>query len=285
MATIAIADSRERHATAAAGLAQTVVPLSPRQDVVRVFNVEPGLLADVDAKTADFLRQRVVVPKLWLDAGPWEPPLQDRRMRRSLGLLVLDGLVIRTVELHGRRCPELVGAGDLLRPWDDADASLSHATSWMALDRASVAVLDERFCTIAGRWPSIMAQLLTRSIQRSHALAVNLAIVHVRHADLRLHMLLWHLADRWGRVTPDGVHLPVRLTHEMLAELACMRRPTASSALNGLARRGEIARCDDGTWLLTGSPPSAIDDARHDGDVGGAARPRAQADVGPCAAG
>ena len=254
MATIATADSTtEGHATSSRRPAGTVAPLGPRADVVRVFDADPDLLAGVDATTAELLRRRVVTPKLWVAPGEWQPPAP---LRESLGLLVIDGLITRTVELHGRRCPELVGAGDLLRPWDDVDASLAHVTSWTALERASVAVLDARFCAVVSRWPAITAQLLRRSIERSRVLAVQLAIVHVRHADLRLHMLLWHLADRWGRVTRDGVHLPVRLTHEMLAELACMRRPTASSALNELARRGVIARRDDGTWLLMGPPPS-----------------------------
>lgn len=256
MATLASADSTsELRAAPTTPLDPPLASLSAGADVVRVFSAEPDLLAQLDARTADFLRRRVVAPKLWLEPGPWIPPAHDPHLQEPLGLLVIDGLIIRTVELHGRRCPELVGAGDLLRPWDAVEGSLEHVTSWTALDRACMAVLDERFCAMIGRWPSIMRQLLTRSIQRSRALAINLAIVHVRHADLRLHMLLWHLADRWGRVTRDGVHLPVPLTHEMLAELACMRRPTASSALNSLARDREIARRDDGSWLLTGSPP------------------------------
>lgn len=253
MATIATADSTtERRPTTGRGPGSAVTPLAPRSDVVRVFAADPDLLAGLDAATAEMLRRRVVAPRLWVEPGEWQPPSPPRE---SLGLLVVDGLLIRTVELQGRRCPELVGAGDLLRPWDDIDASLAHVTSWTALERASVAVLDMRFCAVVGRWPTVTAQLVKRGIERSRALSVHLAIVHVRHADLRLHMLLWHLADRWGRVTPDGVHLPVRLTHEMLAELVCMRRPTASSALNELARRGDIARREDGTWLLTGRPP------------------------------
>ncbi len=252
VAIAAVDDADARQSDAVRGSHPRAAPLD---SIVRVFSAEPDLLAGIDADAAELLTQRVVTPKLWLEPGPWKPSSADD-LSGSLGLLVLDGLIIRTVELQGRCWPELVGSGDLLRPWDDLDASLGHVASWAALDRASVAVLDERFCAVAARWPSIMAQLLTRSIQRSCSLAVNLAIVHARHADLRLHMLFWHLADRWGRVTRDGVHLPMRLTHDMLAALACIRRPTASSALNDLARRGEIARCDDGTWLLTGCPPT-----------------------------
>jgi CRP-like cAMP-binding protein len=91
----------------------------------------------------------------------------------------------------------------------------------------------------------------------SRTLAFHLAIVHVRHAETRLHLLLWHLADRWGRVTPQGVHLPLALTHERLAHLVCMRRPTASTALQRLSKAGELRRMRDGTWLLTGTPPQS----------------------------
>jgi hypothetical protein len=39
------------------------------------------------------------------------------------------------------------------------------------------------------------------------------------------------------------------------AHLACMRRPTASTALQRLSREGEVLRRVDGTWLLLGGPP------------------------------
>lgn len=232
----------------------------PGSDVVRIFNEEPDLLTGVDDRSASHLRRRAVARKLWVEEGPWDLDADEQRWHGWLGLLVIDGLLIRTVELHGRCCPELVGAGDVLRPWEPGEASVGHATSWTALHRSSVAILDERFAAIAGRWPSIMSALLARSVQRSRSLALQLAIVHVRHAEMRLRLLFWHLADRWGRVTPAGVHVPLCLTHEMLAQLTCMRRPTASSTLSSLARGGEIRRRRDGTWLLTGSPPASVDE-------------------------
>jgi CRP/FNR family cyclic AMP-dependent transcriptional regulator len=229
-------------------------------DAVRVFEAEPGLLDGLDRRSADFLRCRAVARKLWVEAGAWVPSANDELTRGSLGLLVVDGLMVRTVTLEGRRCPELIGVGDLLRPWDELQGSVGHECSWTALERTSLAVLDERFSAAVCRWPRVMVQLLGRTVQRSRWQGFCLAIAHVRHADLRLRLLFWHLADRWGRVTPKGVHLPLRLTHEILAELACMRRPTASTAITALTRRGEVARHPDGTWLLTGSPPAARDD-------------------------
>lgn len=232
--------------------------LWPRSDLVRVFDEDPDLLDGLDRRDTDLLRRRVTVPKLWIEAGPWDAPTDRQDLQKTFGLLVLDGLMTRSLHLDGRECPELIGSGDLLRPWvgDEEDSSVAARVTWTALERTTVAVLDDRFSAAVCRYPTIMGQLLARTVQRSRTLAFHLAIVHVRHAETRLHMLLWHLADRWGRVTPDGVHVPLALTHERLAHLVCMRRPTASTALQRLARAGEVQRRRDGTWLLTGSPPS-----------------------------
>lgn len=226
-------------------------------DLVRVFHEDPDLLIGLDPATTDLLRRRTVTPKLWIEPGSWSPPAPLEHQHGALGLLVLDGLLIRSVHLHGRNCPELIGAGDLLRPWDhEQDGSIAPTVSWKALDSTTMAILDDRFVSAVCRWPAIMSELLSRTVQRSRALAFQLAIAHVRHAETRLRMLLWHLAGRWGRVTAAGVGLPLALTHETLADLACMRRPTASTALARLCRSGELERRDDGTWLLKGERPS-----------------------------
>jgi CRP/FNR family transcriptional regulator, cyclic AMP receptor protein len=78
----------------------------------------------------------------------------------------------------------------------------------------------------------------------------------VRHAPTRLLLTLWHLADRWGRVTPDGVVLRLPLTHQLLAQLTCLQRPTVSSALSQLAADGRLTRRTDGGWTLHGRPPT-----------------------------
>ena len=84
-----------------------------------------------------------------------------------------------------------------------------------------------------------------------------MAIVHQPRVDVRLHMLFWQLADRWGRVRSDGISVPLRLTHTVLAELVAARRPTVTSALSELADRG-VLRAVDGAWLLSGEPPGEL---------------------------
>jgi CRP-like cAMP-binding protein len=177
-------------------------------------------------------------------------------LRSGAGLLVLDGLLLRRVGLDGRFGAELLGRGDVLRPWqiEDSGNSLPQTSGWRVLQRARVALLDLDFTRRIAAYPEIHGQLLARAVRRSRHLALTMAIMHHPKVETRLHLLLWHLADRWGRVHPDGVHLPMKLTHITLSELVGARRPTVSAALGAIERDGRISRNGIG-WVLHGPPP------------------------------
>jgi len=226
--------------------------------VVRIFEHDGGLLDGLDAESAAAARARGVAPTLMVGTGTWTPP-GDERWSRVLGLLVLDGLLVRCAEVEGIRCPELLGRGDLLRPWDGAaqELELGVTSSWKVIEPVTLAVLDGRFAELQRRWPQIGVQLLSRTIERSRSLAFRSAIPHVRRADDRLRMLFRDLATRWGRVTPEGVVLPLPLTNQLIAELACLRRPTTSTTMTRLAREGQIVRRDGGGFLLDLPEPAS----------------------------
>ena len=185
--------------------------------------------------------------------------LERTEMRVGIGLLLLDGLVVRRVGLGGRYGAELLGQGDLLRPWqhEDVGTSLPRTGKWRVLQRGHLAVLDSEFMLRAARYPEVMAALFVRAVRRSRHLAVNVAIMHQPRIDVRLHMLLWELADRFGTVRADGVHLPLRLTHAMLGEMVAARRPTVTKSLGELAERGLVSWTGE-TWRLMGEPPEEL---------------------------
>jgi CRP-like cAMP-binding protein len=131
---------------------------------------------------------------------------------------------------------------------------------WFALEPTRIAVLDERFVRQLAHFPELGGRLISRAVQRSRQLAVNMAIVHQARVDVRLHMLFWHLAGRWGRVRSDGVIVPLRLTHAVLSDLVAARRPTVTSALSDLSRRGLVRAVPEG-WLLSGDPPAPSEPA------------------------
>ncbi len=226
-------------------------------DRVPVFEHDPGLLDGLPPESADVLRRRVFVQRTWTRAGTWQPG-DDEAPAGHLGLLVLDGLLVRTVGFGGRACSEVVGAGDLLRPWDGQAAwsSVACGSTWHVLLPASFAALDVDFARQAGRFPTVMAQLMARTTLRARNLVHQAAIAQVRHAETRILLALWGLADRWGCVTPQGVRVPVPLTHRLLSQLTCLQRPTVTSAVRNLTQEGALSRTEDRGWLLHGEPPS-----------------------------
>lgn len=228
------------------------------QSVVHVLREDPELAEAIDPRLRPRALETVLAPELHVEAGPWRP--HPARFENALGLLVLDGILIHRVGINHRFGLELIGRGDLLRPppWR-AESTLVMTSDWVALEPVRVAVLDESFVRHLADFPELGGRLISRAVERSRQLAVNMAIVHQARVDVRLHMLLWHLAGRWGRVRSDGIIVPLRLTHAVLSDLVAARRPTVTSALSDLSRRGLVRTVREG-WLLSGEPPREPDE-------------------------
>ena len=127
------------------------------------------------------------------------------------------------------------------------------------LQDCRLAVLDASVTMRLGRYPEVFSSLFARAQQRSRHVAVNMAIVQQPRIDVRLHMLFWELADRFGRVRQDGVHVPIALTHATLADLVAARRPTVTKALGELAERSAVIWTGE-DWLLPGDPPAELEE-------------------------
>jgi CRP/FNR family transcriptional regulator, cyclic AMP receptor protein len=191
---------------------------------------------------------------------PGDGVSENSPLGNGLGMLVLCGLLVRRVGIDGRFGAELLGEGDLLRPWqwESDSATLPLEMAWSIVEPVRLALLDDDFVhRCIGAHPELAAALVGRAMQRSRNLAVNMAIVHQARVDSRLHMLLWHLAGRWGRVRTEGTVVPFRLTHSLLADLVAARRPTVTTALSDLTRRGLI-QSTGGEWILAGEPPREL---------------------------
>ena len=147
-----------------------------------------------------------------------------------------------------------------MRPWqwDDEGSHVQAEVGWTVLDPSRLAVLDHRLVLRINPWPQLGVELFNRGTRRAHHLAVALAISHHPRTDDRLLLTLWHLAERWGRVTPAGILVPLPLSHQRLADIVGAHRPSVTTAMGELTRAGALDRRADGAWVLHGPPPESL---------------------------
>ena len=214
---------------------------------------------DDDLAQAFDLRMRVVarqiatvlvvdVPVGVADASGWaEADL------RGFGVLIVDGVLVIDTRVGDRVTSELVGGGDLLQRWvPGLDDLLERSFEWRALVPSRLAVLDEDFAERIRPWPQIGHALLRRAARRSGDLNLLRAIACNPRLEVRLTLLLWHLAARWGRVEPGGIRVPLPLTHRLLGRLVGAERPSVSHALARLSHTGLVTGHAD-EWHLHGT--------------------------------
>jgi hypothetical protein len=233
-----------------------------QREVISIVDADDDLAALLDTRAREQARRdaltrvRTLSPGLW-DARASAEPETDHR-----GFLVIDGLLTRAVDVLGRRCVELIGPGDVLRPWswDDEGSHVRAEVGWAVLEPARLAVLDHGLVTRIVPWPALGVELFARGTRRAHHLAVALAIAHHPRVDDRLLLTLWHVAERWGRVGSDGIVVDLPLSHQRLADLVGAHRPSVTSAVGELAGSGAVSRRESGEWLLHGPPPEQLRD-------------------------
>jgi CRP/FNR family transcriptional regulator, cyclic AMP receptor protein len=224
---------------------------------VAVLVVDPELAERLDASRRGHAERLSVARVLRREVGVWDAGQDAGHGREGLGLLVVGGVLVRRVGLEGRYGAELLSVGDLLQPaaHDGEEAVLPFEATWRVLSPLRLAVLDLAWMTRMAAFPQVMAEITRRVMVRSRRLASMLAIAQHHRLDDRLRLFFWELADRYGRVGPEGVLLELTLTHELIGHLVGAHRPSISAALARLEGSGQIARRGR-RWVLLGEPPS-----------------------------
>ncbi len=218
-----------------------------------LLDLEPDLADELPPDVQRVARGAATALTFETEAGRLALGEWFERARHGAGLLVLDGVLALHVTVGDRTSVELVGAGDLIQPlWEEADRLLSCQTSWRALVPMRIAVLDDGFTRRVRFWPTISHALLRRAGRRVINLNVQRAIAAQPRLEVRLALLLWHLAGRWGKVEPRGIRLPVPLTHQLLGHLVGAERPSISHALARLGQNGLVTGHGD-EWHLHSS--------------------------------
>ncbi len=235
--------------------ARSPAPRAPESPALYAYllDADDELAEALDLRERFTARQHATSRVLHAEAGDCDLEPWLAVVGSGPGILILEGLLAVDTEITGRTISELLGSGDLLQPPSrHLDDMVERVVSWHALSACRFALLDREFGERVLPWPQIGHGLLRRTERRAEDLAAMRAIASQPRLELRLVLFLWHLAARWGRVEPGGIHLTLPLTHRLLGQLVCAERPSVSHALARLAD-AELVSGAASDWHLHGS--------------------------------
>jgi CRP-like cAMP-binding protein len=223
---------------------------------IRILELDPELGLKVPASEIARARAALSARVTSLPCGHWEVPREGEELG-AVGFLMLGGVLAKDTALAGTTATELLGEGDVLHPrvGKGEDGLIPYHVVWHVLAPVRLAVLDAAFARRLADWPQVMGALLERAIRRTLRMSIHQALLQLSPVETRLLVLFWHLAERWGHVTPDGISLRLRMSHEVLGQLVGSQRASVTTGLRRIGESGRIVRRADGTWLLRGAPP------------------------------
>jgi CRP/FNR family cyclic AMP-dependent transcriptional regulator len=225
----------------------------------RLLDLDDDLAEALGEDVATRARDRIGVATVRLEPGSWWPESMVPEVRDAFALLVCDGLIVRELDLAGTLTADLIGPGDIVAVGQTGEPLLSTRGRWHVSGAATIAILDGRMLPALHACPALGARLIARGARQAARAAEQRAISQLPRVELRIRALLWHLAERWGRMGPAGVVVPIDLTHTALGHLIGARRSTVTLALGELSRLGSVVRRDDGAWVLrVDSNPSGV---------------------------
>ncbi|HLI58530.1 MAG TPA: Crp/Fnr family transcriptional regulator [Solirubrobacteraceae bacterium] len=252
-------------------------------ETVRVLDIDPDLAGPLRGEQLEAARKCSQAVVLEVIGPQWDPaPIRETATPGWLGLYLIRGVMLRMVHVGQRTACELFGPGDVIRPWD-ADGEyepLAISMAWRVARPAQLAVMDTRFAQCVGGWPTIVSALMQRVATRGRSLALSQAVNQFPRADARLLVTFWLLSERWGTVGPAGITVNLPLTHEVLAMIIGVQRPTVTLALHRLADAELLTRPRQDRWLLTRAAVDYLHDPESLRLLGGALSPEGPVPAG-----
>jgi CRP-like cAMP-binding protein len=227
--------------------------------MVRVLDEDPALGAAMTAQAFATARSDAIASLLRLPRGLVPLSVEAADGPGDLGLLVLDGILAHRARFGRISSLELLGPGDVLRPWARPAHIEDISVEWEVLTPVRLAVLDRDFAVRIRSAPELIAALLDRAADRAYSQLHHAALRRARTVEDRVLLALWHFAGRWGHVGSEGrILLLPGLTGEVLAHIVGARRQSVSRALGDLTRRGAIRRRPDRCWVIP-APPAELE--------------------------
>src|SRR4051812_42315409 len=124
--------------------------------LVRVLEADPDLGQGLDPQSFVAAKRELVAETLTVARGVWELNPAWAATGAVLGLLIIAGVLARDLVIGRRRSLEILGSGDVVRPWpsDRHAGAVEVDLRFTALEPVRFAALDAQFVAHAARFPA-----------------------------------------------------------------------------------------------------------------------------------
>lgn len=156
------------------------------------------------------------------------------------GVIGAGRLSLGVVTEERERTIGMLEEGDLLVRPMDGWAAAGPRVRCFAVEDSTIHLVDRARMELWLQDPALAANLVRVLSAQIAEREVAVAIALEPRLERRLLLKLRQLAERWGRVTPEGIRLDLRLTHQELANMVGAVRESITLALGRLAEAGEI---------------------------------------------
>src|SRR4051812_49972813 len=121
---------------------------------VQLLQADPELARGLDVPRAREAAERLYTRAIDVPRGRWTPAPWLTGGSQPIGMLVLEGLLVREATVSNHPCAELLGPGDLLRAGDadEGEELLPRTIEWAAATSARGAVVDQALAGPGGPW-------------------------------------------------------------------------------------------------------------------------------------
>ena len=142
--------------------------------IISIVDADPDLADLLEAGEVERARRDALMRVVKISPGGWDAASAVEPDVHHRGFLVVEGLISREVDVLGRTCVELLGHGDVMRPWtwDEEGSHVRAEVGWEVLEPTRLATLDHGFVVRIVPWPQLGLELFSRGTRRAHNLAV-----------------------------------------------------------------------------------------------------------------
>lgn len=220
--------------------------LSSPADSCTLADVDPELIYQLDHDSV-VLSRHLSVEVRDMNRGSWELHQNDS----TLAYLIVEGIVLQAATSIRQRSLEVAGPGDMLLLPREVSSDVPPRVAMAGLTDATIAIITQEHFRALGSAPELMTRVFDRIERSSDHLRFRVGLASVPRLSDRLHLLLWHFAERWGvrRHGTTFVELPAK--QATLAELVGASRSSVSLALKELQQSRRAILHRRRTWELS----------------------------------